>query len=64
MRPQMHQELITLVGDDDGLVSSISVTVALLLLCMLLGHLLHTNKWVNESITSLIVIPGQEEELF
>ncbi|MCO5550538.1 hypothetical protein L7F22_004025 [Adiantum nelumboides] len=41
--------------ENESLVFEISLTVALLLACMLFGHLLHTNKWVNESITSLLL---------
>lgn len=41
--------------ENQSLVSAISITVTLLLLCMFIGHLLHTNKWVNESITSLVL---------
>ncbi|KAH7351574.1 hypothetical protein KP509_19G003600 [Ceratopteris richardii] len=41
--------------EGDELVRAISLTVTLLLLCMFIGHLLHTNKWMNESLTSLVL---------
>ena len=45
-----------MLNNNGSLVTAISLTVALLLLCMLIGHFFHTNKWVNESITSLILV--------
>ncbi|KAI5075539.1 hypothetical protein GOP47_0009615 [Adiantum capillus-veneris] len=41
--------------NNESLVVEICLTVGLLLASMLIGHLLHTNKWVNESITSLLL---------
>ena len=51
----MYQTM-DILNDNHSLVTAISLTVALLLLCMLIGHFFHTNKWVNESITSLILV--------
>ncbi|MQL72410.1 hypothetical protein Taro_004750 [Colocasia esculenta] len=36
-------------------VVSVTVFVALLCLCILVGHLLENNRWANESITSLLL---------
>jgi hypothetical protein len=37
-------------------VVSINLFVALLCACIVLGHLLEENRWVNESITALIIV--------
>ena len=37
-------------------VVSICVFTAVLCLCLVAGHLLEENKWVNESITALIIV--------
>ncbi|KAL9262771.1 Sodium/hydrogen exchanger 4-like protein [Drosera capensis] len=42
-------------GGEHAQVVSITVFVAVLCLCMLIGHLLEENRWVNESITAIIV---------
>eukprot|EP00250_Pteridium_aquilinum_P002547 c12767_g2_i1 orf=1-912(-) len=56
MKPLMGQKMGILLGDDDtSLVAAICITVALLLGSMLIGHLLHTTKWVNESTTSIVL---------
>ncbi|KAK8527155.1 hypothetical protein V6N13_085009 [Hibiscus sabdariffa] len=39
----------------------VSMFVALLCLCLVIGHLLEENRWVNESITAIIIISGEEE---
>ncbi|PWZ12972.1 Sodium/hydrogen exchanger 2 [Zea mays] len=40
---------------DHASVVSINLFVALLCACIVLGHLLEENRWVNESITALII---------
>jgi len=40
---------------DHAPVVSINLFVALLCACIVLGHLLEENRWVNESITALII---------
>ncbi|CAM0884065.1 unnamed protein product [Alopecurus aequalis] len=42
-------------GGDSGTVFSICVFTTVLCLCLVAGHLLEENKWVNESITALII---------
>ncbi|KAK1274614.1 Sodium/hydrogen exchanger 4 [Acorus gramineus] len=37
------------------LVTSISVFVAVLCVCIVVGHLLEENRWVNESITAILI---------
>jgi len=41
---------------DHASVVSINLFVALLCACIVLGHLLEENRWVNESITALIIV--------
>ncbi|VAI73405.1 unnamed protein product [Triticum turgidum subsp. durum] len=43
-------------GGSSGTVVSICVFTAVLCLCLVAGHLLEENKWVNESITALIIV--------
>ncbi|MBA0661976.1 hypothetical protein Goklo_006186, partial [Gossypium klotzschianum] len=35
---------------------SINIFVALLCACIVIGHLLEENRWMNESITALIIV--------
>ncbi|XP_006352635.1 sodium/hydrogen exchanger 4 [Solanum tuberosum] len=50
-------ELFDYVNDNSSheMVVSITVFVAILCLCLVIGHLLEENRWVNESITAIIV---------
>ncbi|KAF8409666.1 hypothetical protein HHK36_005745 [Tetracentron sinense] len=41
--------------NDHAHVVSISIFVAVLCLCIVIGHLLEENRWVNESITSILI---------
>lgn len=52
------EELIVAVatGGSSGAVVSICVFTAVLCLCLVAGHLLEENKWVNESITALLIV--------
>lgn len=51
------ERLRSMVGDSSDQVTVISITlmVALLCICMIIGHLLEESKWMNESITSLVL---------
>uniref|UniRef100_A0A0E0PX23 Cation/H+ exchanger transmembrane domain-containing protein n=1 Tax=Oryza rufipogon TaxID=4529 RepID=A0A0E0PX23_ORYRU len=42
-------------GGSSGTVVSICVFTAVLCVCLVAGHLLEENKWVNESITALLI---------
>ncbi|RZC46132.1 hypothetical protein C5167_039083 [Papaver somniferum] len=44
---------------DHAQVVSIVLFAAVLSLCIVVGHLLHENKWVNESITAIIIRPRE-----
>ena len=56
------EELVVTAAAADGTggssttVVSICVFTAVLCLCLVAGHLLEENKWVNESITALIIV--------
>lgn len=41
---------------DHASVVSINLFVALLCTCIVLGHLLEENRWMNESITALLIV--------
>lgn len=43
------------VSDYDSIVA-INIFVALLCSCIVIGHLLEGNRWVNESITALVMV--------
>ncbi|KAL5729763.1 Sodium/hydrogen exchanger 4 [Ranunculus cassubicifolius] len=48
-------EAAILNSADHSNVVSISVFVALICLCIVIGHLLQENRWVNESITAIVI---------
>ena len=41
---------------DHASVVSINLFVALLCACIVLGHLLEENRWMNDSITTLFIV--------
>lgn len=41
---------------DHASVVSITLFVTLLCACIVIGHLLEENRWMNESITALIIV--------
>ncbi|KAI4369421.1 hypothetical protein MLD38_017860 [Melastoma candidum] len=41
---------------DHASVVSLNLFVALLCGCIVIGHLLEENRWMNESITSLLIV--------
>ncbi|GFZ05001.1 Na+/H+ (sodium hydrogen) exchanger 3 [Actinidia rufa] len=43
------------LGNDHGSVVPVTVFVAVLCLCLVIGHLLKENRWVNESITAIFI---------
>ncbi|KAM3246280.1 hypothetical protein P3L10_008047 [Capsicum annuum] len=48
-------KLGSLGTSDHTSVVSINLFVALLCACIVIGHLLEENRWINESITALII---------
>ncbi|RWV86749.1 hypothetical protein BHE74_00051267 [Ensete ventricosum] len=45
---------------DDASVVSINIFVVLLCACIVIGHLLEGNRWLNESITALIIVSASQ----
>ncbi|XP_022139522.1 sodium/hydrogen exchanger 4 [Momordica charantia] len=43
------------IGSDHAQVVPLTLFVAVLCLCLVIGHLLEENRWVNESITAIII---------
>jgi sodium/hydrogen exchanger 8 len=41
---------------DHAQVVSLTLFVAILCLCLLIGHLLEGNRWINESIVAVFVV--------
>ncbi|KAK6120099.1 hypothetical protein DH2020_046135 [Rehmannia glutinosa] len=46
---------ILMSGPDQVSVDSIALFVTLLCICIVIGHLLEENRWINESITALFI---------
>lgn len=44
------------LDDDQVSVFAITLFVALLCACIVIGHLLEKNRWINESITALAIV--------
>ncbi|KAG2407185.1 Sodium/hydrogen exchanger 2 Na(+)/H(+) exchanger 2 [Vigna angularis] len=51
----MFQKLTTFMTSDHASVVSMNIFVALLCACIIIGHLLEENRWINESITALLM---------
>jgi len=53
----MGVELLQMLTTSDyASVISMNLFVALLCACIVIGHLLEENRWVNESITALLLV--------
>ncbi|GKV07543.1 hypothetical protein SLEP1_g19301 [Rubroshorea leprosula] len=46
---------LQLSTSDHASVVSLNIFVALLCACIVIGHLLEENRWMNESITALLI---------
>lgn len=53
-----------ILTSDHKSVVSINLFVALLCACIVIGHLLEENRWMNESITALIIVSFYKLESF
>ncbi|XVF56959.1 hypothetical protein PTKIN_Ptkin06aG0163000 [Pterospermum kingtungense] len=51
----VFSKLQTLSTSDHASVVSMNIFVALLCACIVIGHLLEENRWMNESITALVI---------
>ena len=49
-------KLTTMMTSDHASVVSMNLFVALLCACIIIGHLLEENRWINESITALVIV--------
>ncbi|KAL0708511.1 hypothetical protein Bca4012_074937 [Brassica carinata] len=56
----MLEKSETLLGSDHASVVSMNLFVALLCACIVLGHLLEETRWMNESITALIIVKKKQ----
>lgn len=52
----MLEKSEALFASDHASVVSMNLFVALLCACIVLGHLLEETRWMNESITALIIV--------
>lgn len=52
----MVETMDLLTTSDHTSVVSITLFVALLTACIVIGHLLEESRWINESITALIIV--------
>lgn len=48
-------EVVKNLADEHAQVVPISLFVAVLCLCLVVGHLIHENRWLNESIVAIVV---------
>ncbi|KAK7363634.1 hypothetical protein VNO77_05784 [Canavalia gladiata] len=51
----LYHKLTSVMTSDHASVVSMNLFVALLCTCIILGHLLEENRWINESITALLI---------
>lgn len=52
----LYEKLATMMTSDHASVVSLNIFVALLCTCIIIGHLLEENRWINESITALLIV--------
>ncbi|MCI22394.1 sodium/hydrogen exchanger 2-like [Trifolium medium] len=52
----LYDKLTTMMTSDHASVVSLNIFVALLCTCIVIGHLLEENRWINESITALLIV--------
>lgn len=41
---------------DYGSIAAVGMFVALMCVCIIVGHLLEENRWMNESTTALLIV--------
>lgn len=46
----------SITNGDQYFVNSVTLFVALLCACIVIGHLLEENRWINDSITALLIV--------
>lgn len=52
----LMERSLSMLSSDHKSVVSMNLFVALLCACIVIGHLLEENRWMNESITALIIV--------
>lgn len=52
----LSTKMPSLATSDYKSVVSVNLFVALLCACIIVGHLLEENRWINESITALAIV--------
>lgn len=52
----LYAKLTASMTSDHASVVSMNLFVALLCACIIIGHLLEENRWINESITALVIV--------
>lgn len=52
----LMERSLAMLSSDHKSVVSMNLFVALLCACIVIGHLLEENRWMNESITALIIV--------
>lgn len=49
-------KMLSVSTSDHASVVSLNLFVALLCACIVIGHLLEEHRWINESITALLIV--------
>lgn len=52
----LTSKMLSVSTSDHASVVSLNLFVALLCACIVIGHLLEENRWMNESITALLIV--------
>lgn len=52
----MKLGVVSSSSDHTSMIVSLNLFVALLCTCIIIGHYLEKNRWINESITALIIV--------
>lgn len=56
----LTSKMFSVSTSDHASVVSLNLFVALLCACIVIGHLLEENRWMNESITALLIVSSLE----
>lgn len=52
----LTSKMLSVSTSDHASVVSLNLFVALLCACIVIGHLLEEHRWINESITALLIV--------
>lgn len=63
MFASLTSKMLSLSTSDHASVVSLNLFVALLCACIVIGHLLEENRWMNESITALLIVSSLQPSL-